>query len=95
MTERHGELTRYLTFKLDKYAMYLRSPAPLVIKELQTELEGLTFEELMERTGIGPQHLRAVLGILFGQDYIITNHQMAKLQEKHGIDAQKLRRFEP
>ncbi len=83
------EPTRYLTFKLDKFASFLSGPISLVVGELVLEPEGLTFDELVERTGLGPQHLRAVLGDLFKRDYIIT---IAKLEKKHGVDAQRLRR---
>ena len=95
MTERQGEPTRYLSFKLDKYAVYLEPRLKKVLEEIMKESEGITFEELTERAYIGPQHLRAVLKDLFDRDYIITNHQMTKLKEKYRIDAQELRRFAP
>lgn len=86
------EPTRYITFKLNRSIGYLRGPIATVLDELMHEPEGLTFEELWQRTHLGPQHLRAILGELFGRDYIITNHQVAKLREKYGTD---FRRFEP
>ena len=93
MAEQYGEPTRYLTFKIDnKFLAYLRGPAVRVLKEILLESGGLTFKELRERASIGPRHLKAVLKILFDRDYIITNHQITRLKEKHGIDVQKLRR---
>ena len=100
MTEQHGEPTRYLSFKLDKYAVYLEPHLKKVLEEIMKESEGITFEDLLMRVDykggfMGPRLLRASLKHLFDRDYIITNHQIAKLKEKYGIDAQKLRRYEP
>ena len=100
MTERHGELTRYLTFKLDKYAAFLTPHIRNVLEEIAKEPEGITFEDLLMRVSykgryMGPQLLRASLKQLFDRDYIITNHQIAKLSKTMGVDANKLRRYTP
>ena len=101
MTERHGELTRYLTFKLDKFVLFMAPHLRNVLEEIANSgPEGITFEDLLARVSykggfMGPRLLRASLKHLFDRNYIITNHQIAKLREKHGIDAMRLRRFEP
>lgn len=94
MTERYGEPTRYLPFKLGEqsFLAYIHGPTLSVLKEILVKPGGPTFKELMERTRIGPRHLKAVLKTLFDRDYIITNYQITMLKEKHGIDTQKLRR---
>lgn len=99
MTERHGELTRYLTFKPDKFIKFLAPHLRNVLGEISKEPEGITFEDLLARVNykgrfMGPKLLRASLKQLFDRDYIITNHQIAKLSKKSGIDIDKLRRFE-
>lgn len=98
MTERHGEPTRYLTFKVDKYAAFLEPHLRNVLEEIAKEPEGVTFDDLLMRASykrgfMGPRLLKASLKHLFDRDYIITDYQVAKLQEKHGIDARRLRRF--
>jgi len=96
MTEQRRELTRYLTFKLDKYAAYLEPHLRNVLEEIMKEPEGITFEDLLMRVSykggfMGPKLLRASLKHLFDRNYIITNFQIAKLKEKHGIDVDVLR----
>ncbi len=100
MTERYGEPTRYLTFKLDKYTATLAPHLRNVLEEIAKEPEGITFEDLLMRVSykegfMGPKLLRASLKHLFDRDYIITNYQIAKLSKRHGVDIQKLRRVEP
>jgi len=96
MTERHGELTRYLTFKVDEYAAFLAPHLRSVLTEIAKEPEGITFEDLLMRVDykgrwMGPRLLKALLKHLFDRDYIITNHQIAHLKIEHRIDAAKLR----
>lgn len=95
MTERHGEPTRYLIFQLDDYIAYLANKNLATLRVIGTECQphGPTFEDTCHLTGIGPRHTKAILKGLFDKNYIITNHQIARLKEKQGIDALKLRRF--
>ena len=93
MIERRGEPTRYFTFKLDDYVYYLDSITNGILIVIATEYqpEGPTFEDIVNLTGLGPRRVKASLKYLFGKDYIITNHQIASIKEKQGIDALKLR----
>ena len=99
MAKRHGELTRYLTFKLDKFVFFMVPHLRNVLEEIANSgSEGITFEDLLGRVCykggfMGPRLLRASLKHLFDHNYIITNHQIAKLREKYGIDAMQLRRY--
>lgn len=88
-------LTRYLTFKPDNHMVFLAPHLQSVFQEIAREPEGITFEDLLMRVNykgkwMGPRLLRASLSHLFDRDYIITNHQMAQLQNR-GIDPEKLR----
>lgn len=93
----YGEPTRYLTFKPDKYVGYLNREAASILVVIATESppQGPTFGDLVHLTGIGPRHTKAILRYLFGKDYIITNHRIAHLSEKLGIDANKIRGYRP
>ena len=70
-----------------------------VLREIAKEPEGITFVDLLARVNykgrfMGPRLLRASLKHLFDRDYIITNHQIAKLSKK-GMEIDKLRRYGP
>jgi len=99
MTERQSVKTRYLIFKVDKYAEFLAPHLRNVLEWITREPEGITFEDLLMKASykgryMGPKLLRASLKHLFDRNYIITNHQIAKLSEKASIDINKLRRYE-
>ncbi len=96
MAERGRELTRYLTFKPDRYVAFLAPHLRNVLGWITIEPEGITFEDLLMKASykggfMGPRLLKASLKHLFDKDYIITNHQIAKLAGM-GIDADKLRK---
>jgi len=81
MTEGYNEPTRYLIFRLTPYTRFLAAPASTVLGAITaSEPRGITFEELMKHTHIGPKHLKAILKTLFDQDYIITNHSISTLK---------------
>ena len=99
MTERQSVKTRYLIFKVGKYAEFLAPHLRNVLEWIAREPEGITFEDLLMKASykgryMGPKLLRASLKHLFDRNYIITNHQIAKLSEKASIDINKLRRYE-
>lgn len=95
MTEEIRNPTRYFTFKLDDYIGFLNTElkAVLIVIGTKCQPEGPTFEDLVNLTGLGPHETKAYLKVLFNKNYIITNHQIATLKEKQGIDALKLRTY--
>lgn len=95
MTEKQTIPTRYFTFKLDNYVYYLDNITNGILIVIATECQpnGPTFEDIVNLTGLGPRRIKATLKYLFDKNYIITNHQIASIKEKQGIDAFKLRTF--
>lgn len=84
--------TKYYTFKLDEYVRYLAPPVSTVLAEIAANPDGVTFNEITERTHVGPHQLKTVLATLYDRDYIINSTQADKIRQRVGILTERLRK---